>query len=220
MTLLNIYEIYVDSKNNMFMTEVKNNLEKNLVRIKNKCLQDILEFREATCELRKNNETNVVEIMSGVLIFKNFYQNITHNCNKLDLRQRGNFLIKFENCKIKTMNKTFLNINLRIYDTLILPHVITKIKNQTNEENMLKLETLYLKQLENENVLKLVKYKNENVNIISLSSDLLILIIILIISVILYCLIKRKNQKLVITKEVKPTGPFLQLTNSTSASNF
>lgn len=53
---LDDYETYVDSKNTIYKTDIENNLEKNLITIKNKCLQDILEFREAVCEMKKETQ--------------------------------------------------------------------------------------------------------------------------------------------------------------------
>ena len=60
-------------------------------------------------------------------------------------------MIKFENCKINALNKTYTNVNLKIYDTLILPNLITKIKESNNTKLNMKLENLYLKQLQHEN---------------------------------------------------------------------
>lgn len=218
--VLDVYDFYIDNKNNLYKTEVKNNLEKNLIKVENKCLLNILEFKEAVCELEKNNKTSISEIKPGILIFKNFKLNVTHNCNKLDIRQTGNFLIKFENCKIIAMNKTFVNINVKVHDTLILPNRITKIKENVNTNNNLKLETLYLKQINHENNIKIMSNINKRSNVISLSSDLFILFFIIIMFIILRYLVKR-NQQIFITPEIKPTGPFLQIAtaNSSGISN-
>ncbi|XP_049314684.1 uncharacterized protein LOC125778931 [Bactrocera dorsalis] len=211
---LDTYEVLIDSENNMYETYVKKNLEKNLIKIHNKCLENILKFEEANCNLETIDKINVTEIVPGILVFKHFDVEIEHNCNKQKIKQKGNFLIKFENCYISTLNKTYSNINIKIYETFILPNRITKIKERKNvTELILKLKNLYVKQINHENSIELLMNKNKKRNLISIGTDVIIITIILI--TIVYIIIKSK-QKLNISIEppqatLAKRGPFLQI---------
>lgn len=129
---LNYSDVLIDLESNVYSTYIKDNLKRNLIKIEDNCLNNILKFEEANCKMQPSNKQEVTEIISGIIILKNFNNKITHNCNKAKLRITGNFLIKFENCEINTLNKTFTNIKIKIPDKFILPNLITKIKENSN----------------------------------------------------------------------------------------
>ena len=179
--ILNNYEMLIDSKNNIFDVDIKDNLKKNLIQISNKCISSILNYEEAYCDMRILHESSVTEILPGVLIFKNFYFKVEHNCNKIDIKISGNFLIKFENCEINTNNKTFNNVKLKFYDQFILPNIITKIKEKSNNFPNLKLESLYLKQIEHEKYIQQIQYQTKKSNFINININIIIVITIIIL---------------------------------------
>lgn len=202
--ILDITDVLVDSNNNMFQINVKDKLKKNLIKVNNQCLQNILLFEEAKCPMKTLNDTIVMEIIPGVLVFKNFYSNITHNCNKIKTKQSGNFILKFENCQIETQNKTFMNVNIKIYDKIILPNIVTKIKETGNFSiNNLKLESLFIKQLEYENNINTIHNHNRKSTTISLSID-----VVIVISIVTICIIftMKTKQKFVISSEPQSNG--------------
>lgn len=219
--VLSQYEILADANNNIYDITVKDNLEKNLIILENKCITNILQFKEAQCKLETLEKSSVTEIVQGILIFKNFVENITHDCNKLNIKQKGTFLIKFENCKFIVLNKTYTNVNVKIYDTFVLPNLITKIRENNVTKLDSKLENLYLKQLQHENNIKLLIDKNKNIKILSLSTDVSIIFSIIIITFIFICIIKHKHKLYLsptpqITTEYVASaknGPFLQISS-------
>lgn len=215
--VLNETEILADSNNNIYNINIKDNLEKNLIALNDKCLSNILDFKEAQCELENSEKTVITEITQGLIIFKNFEGIITHDCSKLKIKQKGTFLIRFENCKINALNKTYVNVNFRIYDTFVLPNMITKITDSNNNTKLnLKLENLYIKQLQHEDNIKILASKNKNTHVISLSTDVAILILIFITFVIIHK-IKQKwyisSNPQIATSYIPniKDGPFLQI---------
>lgn len=129
---LNHSDVLIDSENNIYRTYIKENLERNLIKINDNCLNNILNFEEANCKMQTFNKQEIVEIIPGILVLKQFNSNISHNCNKVKLKISGNYLIKFENCEINALNKTFTNVKIKIQDKFILPNLITKIKDNSN----------------------------------------------------------------------------------------
>ncbi|XP_058978987.1 uncharacterized protein LOC131802631 [Musca domestica] len=190
---LNYSDVLIDLESNVYSTYIKDNLKRNLIKIEDNCLNNILKFEEANCKMQPSNKQEVTEIIPGILILKNFNNKITHNCNKAKLRITGNFLIKFENCEINTLNKTFTNIKIKIHDKFILPNLITKIKENSNTTLAdIKIESLYLKQIEYEETLKQALYKDKNTKIISFGIDVSIIVSICILVIFIY-IIKNKN---------------------------
>lgn len=174
-----------DSDNNIYATNVKDKLLSNMIKINEECLNNILKFEEAKCSMEIFKEKEVIEVLPGILIFKNFYSNITHNCNKSKLKQKGNFIIKFENCKIRTLNITYSNVNIKIYDKIILPNIITKIKENENYTlDNIKIESLFMKQIKYDESLDQIMYHTNKTTAISFSFDFFIIICIVFIIVI------------------------------------
>lgn len=118
--------------NNIFYINIKDNLEKNLIQLYNECITNIFNFKEAYCSMILLNQTIVKEILPGIEIFKNFNTEISHNCNKFKIKQKGNFIIRFKNCIIETLNRTYLNVNIKVHYKIILPNII-KIKKNNND---------------------------------------------------------------------------------------
>lgn len=202
--ILDTNEVLVDLNNNIFENNVKNKLMKNMIKVNNECLKNILLFEEANCPMEFLKDTEIIEIIPGVLIFKNFLSNITHNCNKMKLKQTGNFIIKFENCQIDALNKTYMNVNIKIYDKIILPNILTKVKETEHFTlNNIKLESLFMEQIKYKNNLDQIIYHNNKFTIISNSIDVIIVICIITICVML---ISKSKQKFVISSEPHTNG--------------
>lgn len=177
------------------------------MKIEDKCLSDILNFKEAHCKMQSFNKQEITEIIPGVLVFKNFNGNISHNCNRAKLKINGNFLIKFENCEIITFNKTFTNVKIKLYDKFILPNLITKIKEDSNTTLAdLKLESLYIKQIKHEEAIKEILYHNNKSNVIYISSHILIILTIIVITLIFVYLMKHRLSILHISSEPQSNG--------------
>lgn len=188
-------EVFTDKNNNIFELNVKDNLLKNLVEVKDDCVKNIIKFEEANCKLKSLDYQEIKEIIPGILVFKNFRNNpIKHNCNDMEIKMQGTFIIKFENCNITTLNKTYVNLNIRIHEKFILPNSITKIRGNYTEIPEVKLEKLYLKQLNYDNDVKEIILKNKESFLLSLTTDISICIVITIV-ILVYILIKKHKTK-------------------------
>jgi len=120
--------VLVDDNNNIYEEIVKDNLRKNLIQIKNVCISNILKFPTANCIMKINENVEIKEIKQGMIIIKNsLNMKLIQTCNKYNLTLTGNYLIKFENCKINKGELTFENYFTKLIDNVILPHHITKI---------------------------------------------------------------------------------------------
>lgn len=207
--MVNHSDVLIDLERNIYSTYIKDNLKRNLIKINDNCLNNILNFEEANCKTQTLNTQEISEIIPGVLILKHFNSTISHNCNKDKLKISGNYLIKFENCEVNTLNKTFTNFKIKIQDKFILPNLITKIKDTSNTTLAdIKLENLYLKQIEYEETLKQVLYTDKNSKIIGYSIDILIGTSICILIIFIYLF---KNKQTYV--------PNVQLKNQTIINN-
>lgn len=207
---LNHSDVLIDLENNIYSTYIKENLKRNLIKINDNCLNNIINFEEANCKMQISDKQEIVEIIPGILALKQFNSNISHNCNKAKLKISGNYLIKFENCEINALNKTFTNVKIKIKDKFILPNLITKIKEDSNTTLAdIKIESLYLKQIEYEETLKQVLYTDKNSKILSFSIDTSIIISICIL--IIFFIYYFKNKKTHI--------PNVELRNETTINN-
>lgn len=203
---LKMHEILVDSKDNIFDTNIKNNLQRNLIKLSDECLSSIINFEEAQCNMQTMNDTQVSEIIAGILVFKNFYSKIEHNCNKINIKIRGNFIIKFENCEIKALNKTFSNIKMKIYDKFILPNFITKIREKNETIPNLKLETLYVEQIKHAESIQQIIKQNDNSNLLNFCINTTIIFVIIILTIYLINNIKSKMSIVQISSEPQTNG--------------
>ena len=91
----------------MFYVNVTDNLVKNLKPFNDPCIENIVHNNEAKCTLRKLEYLEIKEIKQGMLLFKNFYENLTENCKHENYEKlSGTFILKFENCEITVKNKS------------------------------------------------------------------------------------------------------------------
>lgn len=200
-------EVLVDTNNKIYETKIKENLKRNLIQINDNCLENIVNFKEANCKMTTMDVTGISEIMPGVLIFKNFYSEIKHNCNnKNNLKVTGTFLIKFENCEIYALDNNFTNVKIKLHENFILPNFITKIKEDANTTiTDLKLESLYLEQIKHEETIKQILYHSNKSKIINISIDIIIILAISTLILILSYM-KTKSGKLIISSEPQSNG--------------
>lgn len=124
--LIETKTILVDQENNIYKYPVKDNVKRNLIMFNDKCVNNIMKSKEALCSKIVTNESEFKEITPGTIIIKNVNEiNLMHNCNKLNFLLKGNYFVKFKNCKISINNKTFENFEKKQYDTIILPNFVT-----------------------------------------------------------------------------------------------
>lgn len=203
-------EVLVDANNNIFNTNVKDNLKKNLIKLNDSCLTKIINFKTAQCNMEKSEKTFVTEIIPGILVFNNFYDKIKQNCNKNNINMQGNFLIKFQNCEITALNKTYLNLKIQIYDKFILPNIITKIDKKPNNITSLRLESLYFAQTIQEETIKSIMYQNKNSNIVTISIDIIIIFVIIILATTFF--FKKKVSIFKLSSEPQANGGGVMVT--------
>lgn len=97
-----------------------------------------------------------------------------------------------------------MNVNIRIYDRIILANIITKVKETDNFTlNNVKLESLFMKQIEYKNNLDQIIYHNNKSKTISFSIDVIIILCIVIVCVVF---MSKSKQKFIISSEPQSNG--------------
>ena len=86
-------DVLIDLENNIYSTYIKETLKRNLIKINDNCLNNILNFEEADCKMQIFNRQEIVEIIPGILVLKQFNSNISLNCSKAKLKISGNLKI-------------------------------------------------------------------------------------------------------------------------------
>lgn len=176
--LVNYSEILVDQHNTAFEFPVKDDFKKNLIPIKDNCINDIINSKEAYCKKQILDIEVIKLITEGIIITKNLNKTILkQNCNNLNLSLSGNYLIKFNNCKIELRNVKYENKETKIYDKIILPNFVTKIKEEKVIENI-KLEELYLKHISNRELVEEVAFKSKTIWTTTVSINIVTIIVI------------------------------------------
>lgn len=174
------YSILVDYKNDIYYINPKDNLKKNLIKRDDKCIENIIKFKEANCVMKNYSKEEIKEILPGMIITKNIVKtNLSQTCNNYNISIFGNNLIRFENCRIKIKDLVFENFYTKIRDNIILPHFITKVvENKTL--NFIELEDIHVKNIVN-NRKKITEIENKTYTdkFVNISTDIIIITIIL-----------------------------------------
>jgi len=191
--LLENYKFLMNDKGEIFNYDVKENLELNLVKIDNDCVQGIFAQKKANCQMQNYNIVETKELTNGLVITKNINETLLiQNCNKFNIFLSGSNLIKFKNCKLNISNKKFENFQLEVNEPIILPLFDIKI-NESNKYDVIKLEEIHLKQIKNNrNEILDVKYSNKRNIILYITTNILI---ILAISILIYKFVYKKLLK-------------------------
>lgn len=202
--LLNENNILIDNNQNAYYPNTSS-LYKNLKQIDDPCILSILNNKTANCKLKEYKSTEITEIRTGIVLFKNFFDNFTNDCNFKTNNVSQNFIIKFENCKINVGNLTFFNDKLIAKEKIIQTSLLKEVKeNKTSTE--LNLENLYLKQINYENDftdLNNIQKAHRTFNIALNSTSISILIILLIVLSIFF---KRRTTILEVSSEPQSNG--------------
>lgn len=204
--------ILIDQNKHIFYPNVSQ-LYRDLELVNDKCINNIVKNKEASCALVQNNATEIKEIRPGLILFKNFFQTFSNDCN--NRKQYSNnmytFIINFENCKIYVGNKTFYNSKFTFKEKFIQTHLLTKIKeNKTFVD--LNLNDLYIKQLQYEENFKDLT-NNHNLNkTINITTNGTIILILLVITITVSILRKRKVRILEISSEPQSNGGGVTIT--------
>lgn len=171
-----------------------NTVEYNkLTKINDECLTNIAKNLEPKCamDVRPNQEEK--EIYPGLLIFKNHKDRITTNCkHSYNFENIRTYLLKFENCIVKTKIKTYENYKININEMYVLEKFILKIN-----ENNVSYPNLSIKNMVFNETLDIVNHKLSRNTLISTSSNLSFTFILFSILAIIY--IKTKNRTYIIS---------------------
>lgn len=204
-------QILIDKENNIFHANLSSNSIKTLRKFNDHCIENIIKNKKPECIFRKFELYEVKEIKQGFILFKNYFGNITHDCtHENNEKLSGTFILKFENCKITVENITYYNDKINFKENFILSHLITDIKENKTLHVDLKLEDLYLKQINYENDFKKIDFKHNKIfNITSNGINIIIFIIIIVLTSLIY---KRKINVYHISSEPHTNGGGVTIT--------
>lgn len=170
---------------------------KKLRKVKDSCIQEIVKGMEPNCKMNLATMEEEKEIFPGLLIFKNFKGKIKTDCNTTaKFENFRTFLVKFENCYVKTEHKSYENYKINVKEMFILEHFMLKIK-ESNES----LPDLYLNQLKINDTITLVNKKLLNNTILNVSSNISTVIAIVSIIFLIYL---RMNRRIYILSSSEP----------------
>lgn len=173
-----------------------NTLEyKKLERVNDHCVTNIVRNLEPNCSLSRTKNQEEKEIYPGLLVFKNYKERIVTNCKTPhEFENLKTYLIKFENCIIKTKLRTYENYKINIKDMFIIEKFILKIT-----ENNISLSDINIKELHFNETVKLVNHKIFKNSLINTGSNIGIFAIIVSIIIIIY--IRTNRQTYIISSE-------------------
>lgn len=187
-------EKVIISKQSIFVNiDKKCILKKELIPYEDTCISNLLNNANMKCSYHKNKTEDIQVISDNVIVTKNLKAtSLINNCGEqLEIKIKGNNIVKFTNCKISIGQ--FRKENTRLeYHNKILPNVE---RNITIEEitNELNLPKLYFKHINNTNHLEEIKFINTKRWHVNLTTHIVIGSSILIIC--LYLLMRyRKGQ--------------------------
>ncbi|CAD7078603.1 unnamed protein product [Hermetia illucens] len=104
-----------------------------------------------TCNLIKNENTEIIELDSETIIIKNAKQlNVSQNCDTRKLSISGNILIHFSNCTLKILDHYFTNTEEKFRDRFYYPTNMTF----NNFTDRITLEDIKLDNIKNINKIK------------------------------------------------------------------
>lgn len=157
-----------------------------LTPIEDECLTNIVKNLEPKCTMGVKTNQEEKEIFPGLIIFKNYQDKIVTNCKHSEKFENiKTYLLKFENCFVRTKVKTYENYNININEMYILEELILKMNaNNTTYSNL------------NE-TLRIVYHKLVKNTIISTTICLSLTIILFSILSILYIKTKNKTHTIV-----------------------
>lgn len=143
---------------------------------------------ELKCIKSKNIKALLNEIEKGLLLVKNQVNvSLSSNCDERKQNLNGNYLLTFSNCEIYLNNNTFRNKEERFQQRFVIPDT-TKLKvNQTK----LTFDDLLIKQVENTEFIKELKFQKQSHLFINIGMSLVIVIVLLMASIFVYLKVRK-----------------------------
>lgn len=170
---------------------------KKLIKIHDDCLTNIVKNLEPLCPMNISIKQEEKEIYPGLLIFKNYKDKIVTNCkNSYNLENIKTYLLKFENCIVKTKLKTYENYKININEMFILEKFMLKI----NEDNA-SYPNLTIKEIHFNETLKIVNHKLNRNTLINTYSNLSFTTIVIFIVILIYI---KNNKRTYIVSSSEP----------------
>lgn len=184
-------EFVIEVNDNIYKYEEKS-IFKNLKKSKNCVFSN-------SCHLVYNNVTSIEEIDGKTLLLKNMFKELIYqNCDQRIITLNGNYLINYNNCTIKIKQNKFTNREILIPDKYFYP----SYKHNEMFVKPLDFNKIIMENEKNLDEIKELKYHKK---IIYGSNISLALILILsIIGVIIFILLKTKEQTIKIVNNLKP----------------
>lgn len=135
------------------------------------------------CVKSKNVKFELKEIEKGLLLLKNCINvSLNSNCDERNSKLNGNYLLTFSNCEVYVNNRTFTNKQEKFVQRFVIPNDIRLHVNRSE----LTFDDLIIKQAENIEFIKELKYQRQNHLYIDIGTGLIIVAIFLIISIYVY----------------------------------
>lgn len=170
---------------------------KKLRKVKDSCIQNIVKSIEPNCKMSLSIIEEEREIYPGLLIFKNFKSKIETNCNTtVNFEKIKTFLIKFENCNVKTEHRSYENYKINVKEMFVIEKFMLKVK-----ENNESLPDLHLDPLKFNDTITLINRKLLSNNMLNISSNVSALIVIISIIILIYI---RMNKRIYILSSSEP----------------
>lgn len=156
--------ILLDNKKTPYHDNVKDNKIKNLIPIKDACIESIFKKDNANCAKTKLDTPLITEIEEGLIITKNSKPiTLSQNCIPNNITIKGTKLIKFFNCSISFENIFFQNIVFNVESYYVNPGFL-KIVNRSQFIEKPSLESIKLNSIENRNFIENTNHKIRNYN--------------------------------------------------------
>lgn len=204
--------ILIDGKDNLYHANLTSKNIKNLEPFKDHCIENIIRNKTPECNFKKFEGYEIKEIKQGFLLFKNYYGNVSHDCiRETDEELFGTFILNFQNCKVFAENKTYYNNEIKFKENIILSNLITEI-NENKTYLDVKLEDLYLKQINYESNFKRIEFDNKRNKIFNVTSNGINITIIIAIIIIVTLLYKKKINIYHISPEPQSNGGGVTIT--------
>lgn len=161
-------QFLTDENNIAYEIYIRDNFIKNIIKLNDQCITNIIQFKNANCEMKYSDKKEIKEILTGIIIAKNVEKTeINQNCNNLNITIEGNNLIRHFNCKIIIKEQIFDNVAKNLYKNIFVhnPKIIINNTHEHEERKDFKLDKFELHQIENRNELKEITTNNQKQNI-------------------------------------------------------
>lgn len=148
----------------------------------------------------------------GIILVKNQnYFNLTSTCDERKIVMNGNYLINFNNCSVKIGKKILENRQKEFKQSFAIPNYLENVKDMNKK---LVFDDIVLKQIENINEIREIKYEKKTHYIYG---SIITFIVIIIITFVVTLMYKHKRLRIMI-KNVTQESPQFKEGGVTSAN--